>query len=79
MTVVVALHPHCPCSAATLETLTGLMAHAPSPRPRVYLLFHVDGTQPTEWVESPLWQAGTLPFTRVRDTDGETLACDSVR
>jgi hypothetical protein len=69
-TLVVALHPHCPCSRATMDTLEAMLA-ATRDAPRVYLLFFADPTQPPSWGDSPLWQrAGRMAATRLRDPGG---------
>lgn len=69
-TLVVALHPHCPCSRATMDTLEAMLA-ATSASPQVYLLFFSDPSQPASWGDSPLWQrAGRLAVTRLRDPGG---------
>jgi hypothetical protein len=69
-TLVVALHPHCPCSRATMDTLEAMLAVSPG-APQVYLLFFADPSQPASWGDSPLWhRAGRLSVTRLRDPGG---------
>lgn len=71
-TIVATLHPHCPCSAASLETLAAIVTHAPVQAPRVYLLFFADPAKPDDWVDAALWRrAAALPFVRVRDAGGQ--------
>lgn len=73
-TLVVAVHPHCPCSRATIDTLEAML-QATSASPQVYLLFFADPSQPASWGDSPLWQrASRLAATRLRDPGGRMAA-----
>lgn len=69
-TLVVALHPHCPCSSATMDTLEAMLAGTSAP-PHIYLLFFADPSRPASWGDSPLWQrAARLAAIRLRDPGG---------
>lgn len=52
-TLVMALHPHCPCSRATLEELDRLMARAGS-RVAAHVLFVRPRGLPEDWAETDL-------------------------
>jgi hypothetical protein len=68
--LVVALHPQCPCSRATVSELARLLAHA-AERPEVHLLFVAPPTVADEWVRASLWQtASAIAGVRVTRDDG---------
>lgn len=70
--LVLALHPQCPCSAATIAELARLLAHA-AVRPEVYAVFVASADADDDWVESATWRAAAaLPGVHVvRDTGVE--------
>jgi hypothetical protein len=68
--LVVALHPQCPCSRATVAELARLLAHAPEP-PDVHVLFVAPADVEDAWVRAGLWQAvADLPGLHVVRDDG---------
>ncbi len=68
--LVIALHPQCPCSRATVSELSRLLAHAAAP-PEVHLLFVAPSTVEDSWVESGLWAtASALPGVHATRDDG---------
>lgn len=68
--LVIALHPQCPCSRATVAELSRLLAHVASP-PAVHVLFVAPATVDEAWVKSGLWAAAAaLPGVDVRRDDG---------
>ncbi|HYG75178.1 MAG TPA: hypothetical protein VEK08_09275 [Planctomycetota bacterium] len=66
-----ALHPKCPCSAATLDELTHVISQAPNGLD-VVIFFYKPKDQEDNWVDTRLWrEAATLPgVQRVIDVDG---------
>jgi hypothetical protein len=68
--LVIALHPQCPCSRATVAELSRLLAHAATP-PAVHLLFVAPATVDEAWVRGALWEsAQALPGVHVMRDDG---------
>jgi hypothetical protein len=68
--LVVALHPQCPCSRATIAELSRLLAHTAAP-PAVHLLFVAPPDVSDAWVRSTLWDvAADIPGVRVVRDDG---------
>lgn len=68
--LMVALHPQCPCSRATVSELARLLAHT-SARPEVHLLFVAPPDIADAWVRSSLWSAASaLPGAHVARDDG---------
>lgn len=69
-TVVVALHPECPCSQATLEELDSIVAQSGGRLHPLVLLVELPGLPPAE--DSALWQrARRIADVRlVKDRDG---------
>lgn len=62
-TLVMFLHPKCPCSQASLSELSGILAHSAG-RLRVDLVFLQPSGQPESWTRTALWQsAAALPDT----------------
>src|SRR5687767_119806 len=53
-TVVITLHPECPCSEATVEELDGIIAHGAGRLQARLLFVELPGLPPAE--ESKLWQ-----------------------
>jgi hypothetical protein len=54
-TLVVAVHPHCPCSRASLEELDRLMARVRD-RVSAHVLFVKPGMLADDWVHTDLWR-----------------------
>ena len=52
--LVMVLHPYCPCSEASLEELARILAHSHGPL-NVRLLFYRPIDQPASWVHTGLW------------------------
>lgn len=71
-TIVVALHPKCPCSRATVEELAGLVAADPG-RARVVALVYAPADAPDAWAHTDLWdRAAAIPgATVVADRGGD--------
>ena len=70
-TLVMFVHPRCPCSRASIGELALLMAHAPS-KANVHVLFlQPSGTDP-DWVQTSSWRtAAEIPGVIVeRDANG---------
>ena len=68
--LIVALHPQCPCSRATVSELARLLAH-PAERPEVHLLFVAPPTVADDWVRASLWQSASgIAGVRVTRDDG---------
>ena len=74
-TIVVAAHPHCPCTRATIEELARLMAHLHG-RARADVVFLRPRGFTDEWEKSDLWQsAARIPDVTVwSDADGVEAA-----
>ena len=53
-TLLLFAHPHCPCTAATIETLNRLLAHVAG-RASVTVLFYDDPALGADWAHSSLW------------------------
>lgn len=70
-TILVILHPHCPCSRSTLRQLERSLLHAAAPFACHLLLVAPPGTEPG-WEDGPLIrQAQSIPGATVhRDHDG---------
>ncbi|MAT69365.1 MAG: hypothetical protein CMJ58_07535 [Planctomycetaceae bacterium] len=73
--LVVAIHPHCPCTRATLEQLSRIL-RATQKQLRVTALFYCPGDVPDSFVETDLLStAQSLPGTTiVIDLDGAQAA-----
>src|SRR5207248_2589033 len=69
-TLVMFLHPRCPCSRASLAELERLIAEV-SPRPNIETLFiKPEGTAP-DWEKTDLWRkASTILGVRVHTDSG---------
>jgi hypothetical protein len=64
-TLVLAVHPHCPCTRATLRELDRLAARCRG-RARMHVLFYADPERGSEWVQSDLWDhARSIPGVEV--------------
>ncbi len=70
-TLVLFLHPNCPCSRATLEELDRLLADVHG-LVTVHAVFLQSRDAPSAWDATDLWQrAGSIPgVARTRDDDG---------
>jgi hypothetical protein len=68
--LVMALHPQCPCSHATIAELERLIAQA-AVRPAVHLLFVAPPEVDDQWVHSGLWEtASRIPGVQLTRDDG---------
>lgn len=64
-TLVVFLHPYCPCSRATLRQLDELLAETRN-KPAVTIVFTISKGLPPGWEKEDLWQtAAAMPGVRV--------------
>ena len=69
-TLVMLVHPHCPCTRATVGELAGIMAHAQG-RLNAYVLFLKPAGFAEEWEKTDLWQtAAAIPGVSVMVDDG---------
>jgi hypothetical protein len=71
-TLVLVLHPKCPCSVATLRELNVLISRAANPL-AVDIYFDQPARAPADWVQGDLWrQAASIPGVRIAiDKDGK--------
>jgi hypothetical protein len=71
-TLVLLAHPRCPCTAATLEELSQLLAVVPLDRLDVHALFLLPASFPKGWERTSLWRtAKSIPGVTVwLDPDG---------
>ena len=74
-TLVMVVHPHCPCSRASIEELDRLMAHTWG-LVTTHVLFLNPPGLPENWAKTDLWRsAAAIPGTHVlRDDDGAEAA-----
>jgi hypothetical protein len=64
-TLIMLLHPHCPCSRASLRELAVLLSRA-SERPTAYVLLVRPNGAPTDWLNTDLWNdASAIPGVSV--------------
>lgn len=72
-TLMLFVHPRCPCSRASLSELEELMAQARG-RLAVYVLFYRPSKYPRGWEQTDLWfHAAAIPgVTALPDPDGES-------
>jgi hypothetical protein len=89
-TLVMVLHPHCPCSRASLHELEAILAHARRPV-AVHLLFYNPHDAPSHWLEGTLWRQanaikdasvvidrdGTAALSLGATTSGEVVVYDT--
>jgi hypothetical protein len=70
-TLLMTLHPHCPCSRASLEELDRLMASVTT-RVAAHVLFIKPSQLSDAWVHTDLWRraAAIKGVTVLRDADG---------
>jgi len=55
-TLVMALHPHCPCSRASLRELEVLLAQVQQSPLTIYFLFYQPSAFKTDWKKTDLWE-----------------------
>jgi hypothetical protein len=73
-TLLVFVHPRCPCTRATLATLRIVLSRAGT-RVRPYVVFRGGEGDLAGWRQSDIWQAaGELPVTILADADGAEAA-----
>jgi hypothetical protein len=74
LTILVALHPRCPCSRATVSELAEIMARCPG-QARVHVLFLKPSSFPGEWEHTSLWEdVAAIPDVEVQsDEDGKEI------
>ena len=73
-TLVMVIHPHCPCSRATLGELAVLMAQADGRVAADVVFVSPEGTD-EDWAKTDLWRtAGAIPGVRVVRDDGDLEA-----
>ena len=90
-TLVLFAHPHCPCTRASVEELSWVMAHSRG-KLDVYAVFVLPKGAPADWERTPLWDmvatipglqpvsdVGGVEASRFRvETSGQTLLFDSL-
>jgi hypothetical protein len=71
LTLVLFVHPHCPCSRASLHELDDLLAETQN-RVSATVVFTIPAGVPVDWVQGDLWNSATsIPGLRViRDQGG---------
>ena len=69
-TLVIVVHPKCPCSRATLSNLAVLLAHCPPGRIATTVLFVRPAGVPDGWERTDLWDAAAA-------IPGVTVATDA--
>jgi hypothetical protein len=70
-TLVMFVHPRCPCSRASLAELAKLASQCKD-RVRLCTVFVQPAGSPECWTETPLWSAaGQIPVTRLTDREGK--------
>jgi hypothetical protein len=74
-TLILAVHPHCPCTRATLSSLSSIMAHSQN-RLHAYVLFLSPKALAHDWDKTDLWwNAKAIPNTTlISDMEGVELA-----
>ena len=70
VSLVMVVHPQCPCSSASIEELNRIMARAP--HLSAYVLFYKPSAFPAGWEQGSLWKsARRIPGVQVlSDVDG---------
>ena len=69
-TLVMFVHPRCPCSRASVGELSLLMAHCQG-RVNAHVLFFKPAGSAAEWAETDLWRsAAAIPGVEVHSDDG---------
>jgi hypothetical protein len=88
--LVMFVHPHCPCSSASIGELERIVARCPAAAEVHVVFLHPEG-MPLSWVQSDLWRkASAIPGVKVTQDDageesirfhcatsGETLLYDA--
>lgn len=74
-TLVMVVHPCCPCTRASVSELARIMARSHHPT-AAYVLFYTPKIAPTTWKETDLYdRAAAIPGVKaVRDEDGREAA-----
>ena len=73
-TLVLFIHPHCPCTKATLSELSVLMANCRG-KLSTYLFFLKPAGFVDDWSKSDLWlEAGKIPGTKLALDDNGVIA-----
>jgi hypothetical protein len=73
-TLVMVIHPHCPCSRASLGELAVLMAHADGRVAADVVFVRPEGVD-EDWANTDLWRtADAIPGVRVVRDDGDVEA-----
>ena len=73
-TLVMLVHPHCPCTRATLGELASIMAHCQG-RLKAYVLFLKPTGFSDDWEKTDLWQsAASIPGVYALVDDGGAQA-----
>jgi hypothetical protein len=74
-TLVMMLHPRCPCSRASLHELAELLARSTG-RLDAHIIFVEPANAPADWLDGDLWQqAKTIPNVTISvDKDGRDAA-----
>jgi hypothetical protein len=74
-TLVMAAHPQCPCTRASLEELNALMARVAG-RVEAHVLFYKPADAPDNWERTDLWRlAAAIPGVHaIQDADGVEAA-----
>jgi hypothetical protein len=69
--LVILMHPHCPCSRATVDELSKLMTHCQGKLTATVVMIQPTGT-PAGWERTDLWSsAAAIPgVTLMSDPDG---------
>lgn len=75
LTLVMVVHPCCPCTRASVSELARIMARSHHPT-AAYVLFYTPQIAPVAWKETDLYdRAAAIPgVTAVRDKDGREAA-----
>jgi len=68
-TLIVAAHPRCPCTRATLHELESIL-QAAGPRVSCVVLFTVPAAAGDGWMRSDVWKQAALPVKVRADIDG---------
>lgn len=55
-TIVIAIHPQCPCSNASVEELRNAVARS-GEHPLIYALIYQPNNEPADWAETPVVRA----------------------
>lgn len=72
-TLMLFLHPHCPCSRATVNELARLVART-NELSEIHVLFYQPSDQPLEWSKTDLWrQVSQIPGVTISTISDEEL------